>query len=240
METARCGPFERLCCANQDNEKYQVYQSTEIDSTRLVHEELVSSPTTSDFFSVGPGTPKAAWATGSQKTELVEQKEKMVEDGSRYRGQWKGNFRHGHGFLTMADGQTYEGNFEDSRAHGHGVWQESSGTTYEGQWKRHRKQGFGKYRHVDGTVYEGEWYFDQKSGRGIETWLDGTRYEGEFLQGRKHGVGIYKCIDTRRRECRYEGQWASDQMDGEGRYEFQVVAAFRVSGRMAKWQAKAC
>eukprot|EP00435_Cladocopium_sp_Y103_P055755 s615_g18.t1 len=148
---------------------------------------------------------------GAQNQTLIYGEE---DGGARYKGQWRGNMRHGHGVLTRADGHRYEGAWLDNRAHGHGTFTESSGTSYEGpdgQWHQDQKHGYGKYVHIDGTTYEGEWHSDEKSGRGIETWSDGARYEGEFLHGSKHGVGVYKSGTG----VQYEGQ-----MDGEGTYRF--------------------
>merc|ERR1719188_1130911 len=191
-----CGPFRKFCCApaRDQNERGEVYESQEANKMYLYGEEAVASPQLLDLSEQrGPGG-------------LCERPPVILEDGARYKGQWRGLQRHGHGILTRSDGGEYEGGFENNRAHGRGVFTEASGTSFEGQWDQDRKHGFGKYVHVDGTTYEGEWGHDEKSGRGVETWFDGARYEGEFWTGRKHGVGIYRSGTG----VQYEGQFRLD------------------------------
>lgn len=174
-----CNPFREVCCSNSAAEHSDVYDGAQ-NQTLIYGEEDVAP------------APQIAKLEGAKFADLVEKPEMEVEGGARYKGQWRGNMRHGHGVLTRADGHRYEGAWLDNRAHGHGTFTESSGTSYEGQWHQDQKHGYGKYVHIDGTTYEGEWHSDEKSGRGIETWSDGARYEGEFLHGSKHGVGVYK------------------------------------------------
>eukprot|EP00913_Durusdinium_trenchii_P024990 g23455.t2 len=189
-----CNPFREVCCSNSTAEHSDVYDGAQ--SQTLIYGEE----------DVAPAPQVAAKVEGGTKfADLVEKPEMEVEGGARYKGQWRGNMRHGHGILTRADGHRYEGAWLDNRAHGHGTFTESSGTSYEGptlkEW----------YVHIDGTTYEGEWHSDEKSGRGIETWSDGARYEGEFLHGSKHGVGIYKSGTG----VQYEGQFHNDQILGK-------------------------
>lgn len=44
-----------------------------------------------------------------QKEELVERPEIQLPDGSKYKGQWKGEKKHGTGRLNYVDGAVYEG-----------------------------------------------------------------------------------------------------------------------------------
>eukprot|EP00439_Symbiodinium_sp_Y106_P073380 s205_g13.t2 len=201
-----CNPFREVCCSNNAAEHSDVYDGAQGQNVVYNEEDVAPVPQIADI----QGKAKA------QASELVQKPEVEVEGGARYKGQWKGNMRHGHGVLTRADGHRYEGAWFENRAHGHGTFTEASGTSYEGQWHQDQKHGYGKYVHIDGTTYEGEWHADEKSGRGIETWSDGARYEGEFLHGSKHGVGIYKSGTG----VQYEGQFHNDQMDGEGCYRF--------------------
>ena len=43
--------------------------------------------------------------------ELEEKGETKQQDGSVYKGQWKGQLKHGKGVLTYPDGAVYEGSF---------------------------------------------------------------------------------------------------------------------------------
>ena len=44
-----------------------------------------------------------------QKEALVDRPEVQLPDGSKYKGQWKGEKKHGLGWLQYADGAVYEG-----------------------------------------------------------------------------------------------------------------------------------
>jgi len=145
-----------------------------------------------DYLDRDPCEPTNAEVYGIENDELEEREEAEVEGGAVYKGQWKGQVRHGKGILVRPDGQRFEGYFEDGRAHGHGVFTAADGNTYDGQWVQDRAHGVGRYNHVDGSTYHGEWYHDEKCGKGTESWADGARYEGEFLHGSKHGHGCYQ------------------------------------------------
>jgi len=44
--------------------------------------------------------------------------EKTWRDGSKYKGSFKNNKRHGKGILTSADGSTYKGYFKNNQKDG--------------------------------------------------------------------------------------------------------------------------
>jgi len=105
------GPLQGLCCSRgaEAGEAHDLLDSTPVSrSLNFGEEETVSNAS----FTAGPLLPR----------ELAERGELALEDGSRYRGQWRGQHRHGHGVLVRPEGQSYEGGFEQSRAHGHGIW----------------------------------------------------------------------------------------------------------------------
>mmetsp|Transcript_82143 Transcript_82143/g.227836 ORF Transcript_82143/g.227836 Transcript_82143/m.227836 type:complete len:355 (+) Transcript_82143:36-1100(+) len=218
---ARAGlwaPLQQLCCSGQQGEAGEADDVCDLPQSFPFHqqfrEESVSTSSLGSLITTGLVSPPGL------VRDLVERSEVLLEDGARYRGQWSGRHRHGHGVLSTTDGQSYEGSFERSRAHGHGMWRTQDGTSYEGQWERDLKHGFGKYVHSDGTAYEGEWQLGEKCGRGTEQWPDGACYTGEFSANRKHGMGIYHGLDSKGREYKYEGQWISDRIEGEGSYRF--------------------
>jgi hypothetical protein len=148
------------------------------------------------------------------RNELLERPEMGLADGSRYRGQWRGDLRHGIGVLVRRDGQWYEGTFADGRAHGHGTFRTATGSEYQGQWSNDQAHGYGKLVQASGISYEGEWQHNEKTGKGTERWPDGASYEGEFSRGAKHGSGMYLSGSA----AQYDGQFRHDLMDGEGRY----------------------
>ena len=47
--------------------------------------------------------------------------EVKFKNGVVYKGEWKGNVRHGYGVQTWPDGAKYEGNYVDGRKCGQGV-----------------------------------------------------------------------------------------------------------------------
>jgi hypothetical protein len=163
------------CCQNGSTAKNDMYDPKLHAGESPLSEEAVGAK--------GRETPSAPAAVKARADKSVELPEKEVEHGAKYKGQWKGNVRHGVGILTRADGQTYEGAFVEGQAHGKGKLVASNGNMYDGEWDMDRAHGQGIYRHVDGSTYEGQWRADEKSGRGKESWADGAQYEGEFFNG---------------------------------------------------------
>ena len=93
-----------------------------------------------------------------------------------YKGWWRDNKKHGHGFFRFVDGNTYEGEYCDDIQHGKGKLTYSPGNileeSYDGDW-------------VDG---EGTVPVSHKFQDPIES------YEGEWCDNLRHGTGklIYK------------------------------------------------
>mmetsp|Transcript_66175 Transcript_66175/g.117686 ORF Transcript_66175/g.117686 Transcript_66175/m.117686 type:complete len:223 (+) Transcript_66175:105-773(+) len=48
------------------------------------------------------------------------------------------------------------------------------------------------------------------------TYKDGSTYEGQFLSGKRHGRGVWKSSTGQ-----YDGQWKTDQQDGQGQQRWQ-------------------
>mmetsp|Transcript_83372 Transcript_83372/g.232505 ORF Transcript_83372/g.232505 Transcript_83372/m.232505 type:complete len:300 (+) Transcript_83372:101-1000(+) len=132
--------------------------------------------------------------------------------GATYKGQWRGNRRHGYGVQRWADGAMYEGQWRWNNASGHGRFQyKEHHTSYIGQWRRSMAHGEGVYRDNE-HVYYGNWVNDEQDGKGVETWNDGEHYEGEFVGGTKHGYGVYQSKDG----SKSEGAWKDGLMNGPG------------------------
>ena len=56
------------------------------------------------------------------------------ETGGIYKGCWRGNLRHGQGFMEWPNGATYEGSWEYNQANGKGKFSEPGGSLYDGTW----------------------------------------------------------------------------------------------------------
>ena len=152
-----------------------------------------------------------------------------------YKGEWRGNQRHGYGTLTTR-GWIYEGEFEAGKQSGQGqlLLKQTDGSThraYSGDWRNGRREGVGVYFYTDGSRYEGQWqgglrhgngtlFFPsgetytggwdrgQQSGFGSLVRLNGDVYEGSYVRGRREGAGMYYY---REREQMFDGEWVDDQ-----------------------------
>ena len=51
-------------------------------------------------------------------TGVEERPEYVFKNGAKYRGQWKGEHRHGRGEQIWQDGARYEGDWRYNKAHG--------------------------------------------------------------------------------------------------------------------------
>ena len=67
-------------------------------------------------------------------TGVEDREEYVLKNGAKYRGQWKGDCRHGYGEQTWADGARYAGDWRFNKAHGKGIFWHVTGDKYEGQW----------------------------------------------------------------------------------------------------------
>lgn len=142
-------------------------------------------------------------------------------NGGRYEGQWHKDKRHGRGVHTCPKrGWTYEGEWIDDRKSGRGVHTFDNGDRLECTCVDNMAQGYGVYIYADGRSYKGEWRDDECHGYGTETFRRG-RYEGQWDTGLMHGEGVahYDNGD------RYEGRWEGGLRHGDGVYTFAHKAA---------------
>lgn len=138
-------------------------------------------------------------------------------NGGTYKGQWRGNMRHGIGVQRWQDGSIYEGEWRTNRAEGKGRFQHTDGDTYCGQWQDNVAHGMGIYHHSNGTHttnYAGEWRNDLQHGFGVEMWEEGYCYQGEFRSGQKSGPGVYTWVDG----SSFKGAWRANSISGPGLY----------------------
>lgn len=96
-------------------------------------------------------------------------------DGSEYKGEWNSEGqRHGFGILLLNDGTKYIGEFEGGLCHGLGVMTFADGSKYEGEFANGKFNNHGVFTRCDRMKYEGEFKTGKILGRGLLTFTDGT------------------------------------------------------------------
>jgi len=68
------------------------------------------------------------------KNFRVENVNTSILNKANYKGQWKGEMRHGYGIQIWPDGAKYEGYWQNDKAHGKGKFYHAEGDVYEGDW----------------------------------------------------------------------------------------------------------
>lgn len=142
-------------------------------------------------------------------------KEKLLQLGTVYEGNWEEGMMHGKGRLTSRDGSVYEGDFsmgqrtglakmisdegyyfytgefEDGAYHGKGTLRSKAGDQFEGEFERGMmRQGKGKMVLEEGFIYEGEIFDGAPSGYGKQYHPNKKEgYEGHFNDGEYQGRG---------------------------------------------------
>merc|ERR1711871_131976 len=104
-----------------------------------------------------------------------------------------------------------------------GTMRYSNGEHYQGGWVQDRPEGpMGVYTNPQGQRYTGPWLQGLFHGHGGQcTYPDGSCYEGSWLKGYRHTygsatLGIMTWTGGEYADCRWEGPWLDDQMDGTG------------------------
>ena len=152
-----------------------------------------------------------------------------------YKGEWRGNQRHGYGSLTTSS-WIYEGDFQAGKQSGQGQLflrqpDNSTHRAYSGDWRNGKREGVGVYFYTDGSRYEGQWqgglrhgngtlFFPsgdtytggwdrgQQSGFGSLVKVNGDVYEGMYVRGRREGQGMYYYNE---KDKMFDGEWVNDQ-----------------------------
>lgn len=136
-------PTRHLTLQPRSQKQSAISTNLQLPTTRQIKSTLVnihplSRPSLSkqdeDYFNQivvheGKSSVKALQTREEQPVEEVRFKNGVV-----YKGEWKGNVRHGYGVQVWPDGARYEGYWENGKA-----------------------TGRGKFTHVDGDIYDGEW-----------------------------------------------------------------------------------
>ena len=76
---------------------------------------------------------------------MTSKKEKILRDGSYYKGEMMLMRPHGIGERTYTDGTVYHGQFERGHRHGKGAMIYANGEKYEGEWSKDVRDGKGVY-----------------------------------------------------------------------------------------------
>jgi len=140
---------------------------------------------------------------------------KVLDDGSRYEGEWKDNMKNGQGTFTASDGEKYVGEWKDNYRHGQGTATSSDGSSYTGEYKMGSRDGYGTFVWATGDKYTGDWLNNTRHGTGTITWADdGSSYSGQWENDLMHGNGTYKWATG----SSYTGQFQNNQMNGQGTY----------------------
>ena len=133
-------------------------------------------------------------------------------NGSVYRGDWKGNLRHGEGSFVGGDESEYHGDWKMGKKDGRGVYVSPfKGEAYEGEWKEGAKHGTGRLIQSSGC-YDGSFSCGKFDGRGTLLFSNGGKYVGSFCEGKMCGVGIMHYPDG----VVYKGEWADMMRHGRG------------------------
>lgn len=78
-----------------------------------------------------------------REEEILEITEHYT-NGNKYRGQKKGNFKHGRGRYDLADGSYFEGEWSENKINGNGTLYFKNGKPeYEGEWRNDLFNGWG-------------------------------------------------------------------------------------------------
>ena len=99
---------ESCCSANNDNNEGKVMNMDDMIAKRQLSRTpvpVLAEKSVSDLHA-------SAIRQSASAADLEEKGETKLSDGSLYKGQWKGQVKHGKGVLTYPDGAVYHGNFE--------------------------------------------------------------------------------------------------------------------------------
>eukprot|EP00929_Paragymnodinium_shiwhaense_P026682 TRINITY_DN15808_c0_g1_i2.p1 TRINITY_DN15808_c0_g1~~TRINITY_DN15808_c0_g1_i2.p1 ORF type:complete len:336 (+),score=55.46 TRINITY_DN15808_c0_g1_i2:132-1139(+) len=186
------------------------------------------------------------FCASSEANGLEQRPPVTLESGATYKGQWKGEMRHGLGAQCWPDGTKYEGEWRDDAITGKGRFLHRNGDCYIGQWRDNLSHGLGIYYKKSRKAYEGQWAKGVQHGHGIENMHDASsRYEGQFRRGQKEGHGVYLwadgsvfsgCFEANdfkgagmydgSEGRRFRGQWSCSVMHGVGKYVWEDGRSF--------------
>lgn len=63
----------------------------------------------------------------------------VLENNTKYKGEWLNNKKDGFGVLINAEGEVYDGNWANDQIEGFGKFVNKGGAVYEGEWRNNRQ-----------------------------------------------------------------------------------------------------
>ena len=107
------------------------------------------------------------------------------ENGSKFKGEFRNNKRHGKGIYYYTNGDIYAGDWKNDEFFGNGFYIFASGERYRGEFKNGKKHGKGNYFYQNGCIYKGMWALDKKNGDGCYTYPNNGKRQFFSLNFRK-------------------------------------------------------
>ena len=158
--------------------------------------------------------------------------------GEKYEGNWENDAMSGKGKYTFLNGGVFEGTFKNNKP--------VSGTlTYQAGTDESPSETDIIYleytfssdeKHIvfttkGGLKYDGELSGLFGTGRATITYPSGNTYRGQLSSGLRHGSGKYTWKDSSgKTTAYYDGNWASDHMNGQGQYHYSGAEYPYLSG----------
>ena len=154
---------------------------------------------------------------------------------------------HGIGDSLLHNGETYKGSFKEGKRDGWGIFYDGKNVYTVAHWENDQsKQGQIVVKNVGmiftestapnqkakskGTwiplssnvmtnflYYEGEMDQTGDKTNGDVYYKDGSKYTGELKNDLRNGKGVYNFPPKKEKGKQYEGNWADDKMNGEGK-----------------------
>jgi hypothetical protein len=104
----------------------------------------------------------------------------QIFKGGKYLGEWKKGKREGEGVLRLDNGSTYRGSFKGHMFDGFGEQKLPDGEVYKGEWVHGMREGTGMLLVPNMDAYYGKFSKGMCGGWGRWRSKDGWEIEGEF------------------------------------------------------------
>jgi hypothetical protein len=114
----------------------------------------------------------------NQDDELEGVGIEILDDGTKYSGEYKGGHRNGVIKAEWVGGNICWGMFKDHLRNGYSSYQWKDGDTYTGQFKNGDIHGYGILRWTDGGTYHGQLNEDKREGYAIYKFPNNDEYDG--------------------------------------------------------------